>query len=225
MISTAMMISGGILSATACLSACGAAALVVRGKDAHDVLRSAMRTGACFAMSTPFLILAIRGCAMAARKGRAQLSLGFAVLPSVDEHAVFDLYVMGVLACGLGVCVPTTALLGHLMGIMLRGWSAMLAILAFAPLIPGVYFATGVCLDQLAPHEGLMPNTRPRMPMWAGSLTGHVAILWACFYSPDVYAVLGFALGFVHLGRLLELAFSIPGSCEDGVTAADMDVE
>lgn len=189
--------------------------LIVGGEDMQEQLGAAIDTGACLVLLTPLLVLAVRGGMLFVGKSRGYLGLGFALPPGVDEHAVLDLYLIGLAAGILGVCVPALELLGHWLGKALCSASGVWTFLVSVVVIPSVYFAAGVCLSELAPAEGFVPNTRPRGTMWALCVLGHAVFLWACFYSPNVHVAFGYLLGFVHVVRLLKLVFSVPTNGED----------
>lgn len=134
---------------------------------------------------------------------------------------MLDLYVIGLGAGVLGVCVPGLEIVGSLLGVMLQSSSGVMAILVLFALIPGVYLAVGAWLSAGVPAEGLSAHTRLTKVMWGLCVVGHVVLLAGCFYSPDIERALGFLLGLVHIVRLLRQVFSYPGgvgaaACEEG---------
>lgn len=219
------MILEGVLSAFSCLHTWRGATLVVSGVVARERLQTALRAGTFFALVTPLVMLGVRGAVSVLGKNRAMLTLGFVISPTVDEHAVLDLYVIGLAAFVFGVVVPVLELFGYGLGLAFAGVSALWAFFVFVAAVALTYLATGACLDRLAPAEGFLMNTRPRKSMWAISGAGHLAILWFCFYSPDARGLVGFSLGLVHILRLLLVAFSLPATCGDTVAGADAGIE
>lgn len=184
-----------------------------------DHLDRALRGAASFALAAPLLMLAARGAMIVLGKRCGPLGLGFAMPPAVDEHAVLDLYVIGLAACAFGVVVPALQWFGYCLGKALLVMSAAWTLLAFAAVVSLTYVAAGACLRVLAPAEGFVVNTRPRKAMWALSGAGHALMLWSCFYSPDVRGPVGFSLGLVHTARLVGVGLSFPASCEEFVAA------
>lgn len=168
-----------------------------------------------FAGRFAFLVASLR------YKTVQQPSLGFALPHGFDEHAVLDLYLMGLGASLLGGGVPALEILGYLLGTLLIGPSMAVSIakafLAFIVISPAFYYAFGVCLKAAAPLNGLIPYTTPKKGMWVLSAIGHLAILCGSFYSPDVDRKVGFTLGLIHLIRLLQQAFAWPGGAWDEV--------
>lgn len=154
-----------------------------------------------------------------------QPSLSFPLPSGFDEHAVLDLYAIGVSAGVLGVFVPGLVIAGNMLGFLLLGWGSAWVILAFIMLVPGAYVAVGACLEACAPADGLAVQAHPGRAMWGLCAAGQVALLLSCFYSPDVGRPVGFMLGFVHIVRLLQQVFSYPtGACKEGVSEGDVDV-
>lgn len=138
---------------------------------------------------------------------------------------MLDLYVIGVSAGVLGVFVPGLVVAGNVLGSLLLGWGSTWVVLTFMVLVPGVYVAVGACLEACAPADGLAVHAQPAKAMWGLCAAGQVALLLSCFYSPDVGRAVGFALGLVHIVRLLQQAFSYPtGACEEGVSEGDVEV-
>lgn len=140
-----------------------------------------------------------------------------------DEHEVLDLYLIGAAAGVLGCVFPALTELGHCAGVLLKGASVVWIVLAVLAAVPGTYLAIGACLEALAPAEGFTlisletlnsgsSSERPRAGMWAMCGLGHFVLVSSCFYSPDVHGAIGYILGFVHIVRLLKLAFSFPGN-------------
>lgn len=189
-----------------------------------------MRTGACLALGMPSLILAGRFAFLVASlrsKTVQQPSFGFTLPYAFDEHAVLDLYVMGIGASLLGGGVPALEILGNLLGTLLVGPSMVVSIakafLAFVLISPAFYYAFGECLKAAAPLNGFIPHTTPKKGMWVLSAIGHSAILCGSFYSPDVDRKVGFVLGFIHIVRLLKQAFAWPGGAWDEVVLSTDD--
>lgn len=188
----------------------------------------AVRSGACLAIATPFLVLVVRFTILVAGlryPGVQQPSLHFPVPPGFDEHAVLDLYAIGVAAGLLGVFVPGLVIAGNVLGSVLVDWSSAWVVLTLMLLVPGVYVLVGACLEACAPEAGLVVHAQPGRAMWGLCAAGQVALLLSCFYSPDVGRALGFVLGLVHIVRLLQQVFSYPTAvCEEGVLAGDVEV-
>lgn len=134
----------------------------------------------------------------------------------MDEHAALDLYAIGAMAGVFGVCIPALSLLGHVTGKLLVGAPVALTVVVLLALVPVVHIAVCACLRALSPAEGFKPHTKPRKAMWGLCAAGHIALVCGCFYSPDVHGAVGYFLGFVHISRVLKIAFSFPGSSEDG---------
>lgn len=213
----------GLTSAVALYSARAAVVPVIPADAKGLAVQRAMRSGACLAISTPFLMLVAR-CVILVEGLRdptvQQPSLGFPVPPGFDEHALLDLYVIG---CGvgyLGLVVPALALMGHYLGTMVVGWSIgwpiVWRMVGVALVINCMLLALRACSSVLAPAEGFVLHTRPRRAMWVLCAVGHFTLLAGCFYSPDVDRAIGFVLGLVHILRLLRQAFLYPGTGEDG---------
>ena len=189
--------------------------------DRASLFLRAMRSGTCLALGTPSFILMGRIVFLAWSlriRTVQQPSLGFVLPPGFDEHAVLDLYVMGLSAGVLGVWVPTLEVLGTLLGIVLVASGSSVAasisttFLVFIFIALGLYLACGVCLRATAPFDGLITKgTTPTKVMWVLCAVGHCAILYGSFYSPDIGRAVGFVLGFIHIVRLLQQAFSWPG--------------
>ena len=188
----------------------------------------AVRSGACLAIVTPFLLGVVRFSILVVGlryPGAQQPSLPFPVPPGFDEHAVLDLYVIGLAAGVLGVFVPGLVIAGNVLGSVLVDWSSTWVVLTFMLLVPGMYVLVGAVLEACAPEAGLVVHAQPSKAMWGLCAVGQVALLLSCFYSPDVGRALGFVLGLVHIVRLLQQVFSYPtGACEEGVLAGDVEV-
>lgn len=214
----------GLLSLAAFWGVSDSASFVIPGSEPHHPLHSAMRSGACFALVTPFMMLLARGVELTPGNSKRHLRLGFSVPRGFDKHAVFDLYLMGLAAGVLGAIVPGLEILGHWMGTLLVNTFVLWRILVVVVVVPGMYFAVGACVNALSPAEGFVVHTRPRRGMWGLCAVGHAVITLSCFYSPDVHGRTGYALGFVHIARLLKLVFSFPATLEDGVSIVSTDV-
>lgn len=155
-------------------------------------------------------------------------NLSFGVPRGTDEHEVLDLYLIGAAAGVLGVCVPAIEQLGHCAGAVLKGASVVWIVLAVLVAVPAMYQALGACLGGLSPTDGVTlgsverldsgdrPNSadsqRPSAGMRVLCGLGHLVLVTSCFYSPDVHGAMGYILGFVHMMRLLKLAFAFPGN-------------
>lgn len=220
----------GLVSGAAFLGASTVALPIIPNEDHPFVIVRAMRTGACLAIGMPLLILVGRFAFLVTSlryKTVQQPSLGFALPHGFDEHAVLDLYLMGLGASLLGGGVPALEILGYLLGTLLVGPSMAVSIakafLAFVVISPVFYYAFGECLKAAAPLNGLIPYTTPKKGMWILSTIGHCAILCGSFYSPDVNRKVGFILGFIHLVRLLQQVFAWPGGAWDEVVLSTDD--
>ncbi|CAM9373554.1 unnamed protein product [Laminaria digitata] len=220
----------GLLSLAA-FCAVWTTAIPIITPDEHQALgvAKAVRSGACLAIATPFLFVLVRLAILIAGlryPSAQQPSLHFPVPPGFDEHAVLDLYAIGVAAGVLGVFVPGLVMAGNVLGSVFVDWSSTWVVLTFMLLVPGVYVLVGACLEVCAPAEGAVVHARqPGRAMWGLCAAGQVVLLLSCLYSPDVGRALGFALALVHIVRLLQQAFSYPtGTCEEGVLAGDVEV-
>lgn len=225
-ISSTIALLEAILSAAAVSSVSDAVLIVLPGDgDMSSCLLLAIRSGACLALATPFLMLVARGV-MLVMGQRRHLAISFAMPRGTDEHEVLDLYFIGAAAGVLGCIFPALTELGHCAGALLKDASVVWIVLAVLTTVPGTYLAIGACLEALAPAEGLTLNSletlsssssssslqRPRTGMWTMCGMGHVVLVSSCFYSPDVHGAIGYILGFVHMMRLLRLAFAFPGN-------------
>lgn len=191
----------------------------------------AMRSGAALGVGVPFFLLAARVAILAAGQLRRseirQPRLGFPLPPGLDENAALDLYVIGLGAAVLGVFVPSVEIFGNLLGRTLQGASAVWCLLALVLVPVAVYCVLGALLKIGSPAEGFLLGTRPTKAMWGLCSVGHVALVWGCFYSPDVGGGMGFMLGLVHIVRLLRQVFAYPttagagaGMCDEGGVGA-----
>lgn len=214
---SALAVAVPIMPAAAPPAAAGSPAQAARA--AFSVLK-AVRSGAALALGTPFFLLAAR-CAILAL-GRLKTSeiqqprLGFPMPAGLDADAMLDLYVVGLSAVVLGVCVPGLEVVGSLLGIMLKFASVVWAALGLFVSIAGVYLAVGAWLSAGAPTESFSIHTRPTKAVWGLCAVGHAVVLAGSFYSPDVERSVGFSLGLVHIVKLLQLVFSYPGGAGAG---------
>ena len=172
----------------------------------------------------PFLLLATRFTILALSHLKSlevhvhlqQPRLGFPLAPGLDENAMLDLYVIGLGVAVLGIFVPFLEIFGHLLGRLLQGVSTVWCLFAMVFVPTSVYYALGALLKVSSPAEGFLLGTRPTKAMWGLCGVGHVALVWGCFYSPDVGRGMGFMLGLVHIVRLLRQVFAYPAAAGAG---------
>lgn len=220
----------GLISAFALCSVWGPAIPVLPTERNASPLQGAMRSGACLALGAPFFVLAAR-CAILVASGAnpavQQPSFGFSLPPGIDEYAVADLYLIGIAAGVLGVCVPVIEIIGGFLGNLLAGSPELLVVLALVLLAPGVYHGVGFVLEVLRPADGFVCTNGPAKGMVGLCSVGHLVLLCGCCFSPDLERVVGFVLGSVHTLRILKPTLSYrrgASSDEEAVGAVETPV-
>lgn len=215
-----------LLSLAAFWGVANAAMPVIPASERASPFHAAARSGACLSLATPLLVLVVR-CAVLmldrVNKSHQQqqqhllLLLGLPLVAALDEHAVHDLFGIGLGAGMLGLVVPILQVTGCFLGFMLLAMSVVVRVIAFLVTAVVVHVAFGAGVGACSPGEGFSVHVQLFRGMLALCVVGHVLFLSSCFYSPDVARGVGFVLGFVHMVRLLKEAFACPGTFDEGM--------
>lgn len=216
----------GLLSLAAFWDVANPAMPVIPPSELTSPFHAAARSGACLSLATPLLVVLVR-CAVLmldrVNKSRQQQQqhllplLGLPLVAALDEHAVHDLFGIGLSAGMLGLVVPILQITGCFLGFMLLAMSGVVRVIAFLATAVVVHVAFGAAVGACSPSEGFSVHVRLFRGLLALCVVGHVLFLSSCFYSPDVARGFGFVLGFVHIVRLLKEAFACPGTFDDGM--------
>lgn len=220
----------GLLSLAAFWGVLGTTVPVIPASERASPFHEATRSGACLSLGTPFLVLLVRCVLLAVERIKAirqqqqqqqqqlplSLSLWLPLPAGLDEHAVLDLYGIGLSAGMLGLGVPFLELTGFFLGVVLLRMSWVGRVVAFLATAVVVHLVFGEGRGTCVSGEWFFLHGRRMKGMLALCAAGHVVFLSSCFYSPDVARRVGFVLGFVHIVRLLRQAFSYPGVRDDG---------